>query len=104
MSSNENNRNRAFDALKKVGKDKAEEVANKNAKFKRLKKKVKKIEKKAPLSMKAVGALSLMLAKKKAASLKKTFKTGKNSSITVKGSYDPNDKDKTISINFNKEF
>ena len=100
---NKKNKDKAIEVMKELAKGKAKGL---------LKKKVKKNEtaretveevKNSP-SIKTLGALSLMLAKKSALKARKRFKTGKNSELEVEGSYDPRSKEKKIQVNWKKEF
>lgn len=100
---NKENKDKAIEVMKNLAKGKAKGL---------LKDKIKKNEtareavdevKKSP-SLKAVGALSLMLAKRAALKAKKRFKTGKNSELELEGSYDPRTKEKKIQLNWKKDF
>lgn len=65
---------------------------------------VKEVSKSSPMSLRTLGALSRILSQKSAIKAKKKFKTGNNSSITIKGEYNPVTKEKKAGIFYNKEF
>jgi hypothetical protein len=73
-----------------------------------LKKAIKKNETARELSkspsIRTLGALTMMLSKKSALKAKKKFKVDKDSSVTIKGEYNPRTKEKKIGVFYDKSF
>ena len=101
--SNKENEDRAIDAISRIAKGKAKGILKKKLKKNKKVREVKKAVEESP-TLRTVGALSLMLAKKSAAKVEKRFKTGKNSSVRIRGEYNPRTKEKKVGVFYDKEF
>ena len=100
MDKNAENKKKALDKLKDIAKDKAKGLVKKTPAYE----KAKEVAKDSPVSLKALGAVGVALAKKAAIKAEKTFKTSEKGSITIKGEYNPRTKEKKIGAFYNRSF
>ena len=100
MDKNTENKKKALDKLKDIAKDKANGLVKKTPAYE----KAKEVVKGSPVSLKALGAVGVALAKKAAIKAEKTFKTSEKGSITIQGEYNPRTKEKKIGAFYNRSF
>lgn len=81
----------------------AKEAMTKKLKKSKTYRDVKDTTKKYP-SLSTLGAISTALAKKAALKIKKKINTGKDSSISLEGSYNPRTREKRAVILYKKDF